>query len=119
MQKSLGHSIKFGLVVLALGGLGLVSNVAFASDAMAASPAQIKDFAHAVEQIKPLNAQAHAEISQKGVSKAKQDAVKKSYMEKVDKVLETNHLSAGQYSSMLKQTQTDPAFAKQVEAAMH
>lgn len=117
MRKSLIQSLRSGLVLAALGVVGLGSSMAFA--ATAASPAQVKDFAHAVQQIKPLNEQAHAEISQKGVSKAKQDAVKKSYMQKVDKVLEDNHLSAAEYSNMLKQTQTDPAFAKEVEAAMH
>ncbi|PKY10830.1 hypothetical protein B1757_07695 [Acidithiobacillus marinus] len=117
MRKSLRHAIRSGLVIVALGVAGLGSSMAVA--ATAASPAQVKDFAHAVQQIKPLNEQAHAEISQKGVSKAKQDAVKKSYMQKVDKVLESNHLTAVEYSNMLKQTQTDPAFAKEVEAAMH
>lgn len=117
MQKVLRHSLRSGLILVALGVAGMGSTLAFAGTTE--SPAQVKDFAHAVQQIKPLNEQAHAEISQKGVSKAKQDAVKKSYMEKVDKVLESNHLSATEYSNMLKQTQTDPAFAKEVEAAMH
>ncbi|WP_414040132.1 DUF4168 domain-containing protein [Acidithiobacillus sp. M4-SHS-6] len=117
MQKSLSHSIRSGLVLVALSVVGLGSTLAFA--ATAESPAQVKDFANAVRQIKPLNEQTHAEISQKGISKAKQDAIKKAYMEKVDKVLESNHLTEAEYSSMLKQTQTDPAFAKEVEAAMH
>ncbi len=130
MQKSLNHTVKAGITMLTLGVLGLASNIAFANTAVtpgahlvnvamtSASPAQIKSFANAVKQIKPLNEQAHAEISQKGISATKQETVKKSYVEKVNSILASNHLSSEQYASMLKQTQTDPAFAKQVEAAM-
>ena len=84
----------------------------------ASNPTQIKNFAVAVGQIKQLNEQVHTALSQKGLTAAKRENLKQSYMTKVDGVLASNHLTAEQYSSMLKKTQTDPAFAKQVEAAM-
>lgn len=130
MQKASMYSIKRRVVWLSLGFLAMGSGVAVAADAAVVSPgllkvamvqqspAQIKSFANAVRQIRPLNDQVHAEVTQKGLSATKKEEIKKSYMQKVDGILSANHLSAEQYSSMLKQTQTDPAFAKQVEAAM-
>ncbi|WP_248884489.1 DUF4168 domain-containing protein [Acidithiobacillus acidisediminis] len=87
--------------------------------AMAATPAQVHDFAQAVEQIKPLNEQVHAAISKPGVTEQQKEAMKKSYMAKVDSILASHHLTAEQYGSMLQETQKNPAFAKEVEGAMH
>ncbi|MHB1749741.1 MAG: DUF4168 domain-containing protein [Acidithiobacillus sp.] len=83
-----------------------------------ASPAEIKNFATAVRGIKPLNEQVHSALSQKDITATKREELKKSYMTRVNRILASNHLTAEQYSSLLKQTQNDPAFARQVEAAM-
>ncbi|MDD3759848.1 MAG: DUF4168 domain-containing protein [Acidithiobacillus sp.] len=100
-----------GVVFLGLAGLVSVS-------ALAATAGQVQDFARAVEQIKPLNEQVHAAINKPGVTDAQKQAMKKSYMDKVNAILASHHLTAEQYSSMLQETQKNPAFAKEVEAAM-
>jgi hypothetical protein len=134
--QSVFHSSKRGFVgptLFALGLFGLGTSVAFASGmgisapgllrtamtaGAVASPAEIKNFAAAVRGIKPLNEQVHSALSQKGITATKREELKKSYMARVNSILARNHLTAEQYTSMLKQTQDDPAFAKQVEGAM-
>ncbi|MBU2849753.1 DUF4168 domain-containing protein [Acidithiobacillus ferrivorans] len=134
--QSVFHSSKRGFVgpaLFALGLFGLGTSVAFASGmeisapgllrtamtaGAVASPAEIKNFAAAVRGIKPLNEQVHSALSQKGITATKREELKKSYMARVNSILASNHLTAEQYTSMLKQTQDDPAFARQVEGAM-
>ena len=101
----------FGAALFALGGLA-------SAPAIAATSGQVRDFAQAVAQIKPLNEQTHAAINKAGTTAAQKAAMKKSYMEKVSAILVSHHLTAEQYSSMLQETQKNPAFAKEVEAAM-
>ncbi|MEY2341812.1 DUF4168 domain-containing protein [Acidithiobacillus sp. IBUN Pt1247-S3] len=101
----------FGAALFVLGGFASVP-------ALAATPGQIHDFAQAVEQIKPLNEQVHAAINKAGVTAAQKEAMKQSYMEKVNAILVSHHLTAEQYGSMLQETQKNPTFAKEVEAAM-
>ena len=122
-----------GVVFAAFGLMGLGVGTAFASSvetsapglmrtAMAgsavASPAEVKNFAAAVQEIKPLNEQVHSALSRKGITATQREALKKSYMTKVDGILAKNHLTAEQYSSMLSRTQSDPEFTKEVEADM-
>ncbi|WP_298171074.1 DUF4168 domain-containing protein [Acidithiobacillus sp.] len=134
--QSVFHSSRRGFVgyaLFAFGLFGLGTSVAFASGmeisapglvrtamtaSAVASPAEIKNFAAAVQGIKPLNEQVHSALSQKDITATKREELKKSYMARVNSILASNHLTAEQYSSMLKQTQDDPAFARQVEGAM-
>ncbi|WP_215875583.1 MULTISPECIES: DUF4168 domain-containing protein [Acidithiobacillus] len=122
-----------GGVLVAFGLMGLGVGTAFASSigtsapglmrtALAggavASAAEVKNFAAAVQEIKPLNEQVHSALSRKGITATQREELKKSYMTKVDGILAKNHLTAEQYSSLLRQTQSDPDFAKDVEADM-
>ena len=122
-----------GTALFALGLFGLGTSMAFASGmetaapglvrtamtaGAVANPAEIKNFAAAVRGIKPLNEQVHSALSQKDITATKREELKKSYMTRVNSILASNHLTAEQYSSLLKRTQNDPAFARQVEAAM-
>lgn len=84
----------------------------------AVSQAEVRRFAAAITQIKPLNEQIHHDLGAKSVSAAQRETLMKHYGSKVQAVLSAHHLTVQEYGALMNKAQTDPAFAQQVEAAI-
>ncbi len=84
----------------------------------AVSQAEVRRFAAAVTQIKPVNEQIHHDLGTKSVSAAQRETLMKQYGAKVQAVLSAHHLTVQEYGALMNKAQTDPAFAQQVEAAI-
>ncbi|OCX75359.1 hypothetical protein A6M27_03555 [Acidithiobacillus thiooxidans] len=84
----------------------------------AVSNAEIMHFASALREIEPLSSKMRGEAMQKGVSKAKQQALEQTYAKDVHGILAKNDLSASTYEMLMRKAHSDPQFAQKVEAAI-
>ncbi|MGE0049849.1 MAG: DUF4168 domain-containing protein [Acidithiobacillus sp.] len=130
--------MKKGIILGVLSSATLIfgSTLALASTAMPAqtrpdqpmspSPAklhvdqqELHHFAAAVKEIQPIDMQAHTVISNKSMSEKEKHQKLEGYDKQITAILAQHHLTPRKYEALLKKAETDPAFAKRTESALH
>ncbi|MGK9451017.1 DUF4168 domain-containing protein [Acidithiobacillus caldus] len=118
-QRAAHGTSRIGGLILAAGTCLLLANGAFAAPTPQLSPAQLHDFASAAKELQGLNNQVHQEAMNPKLTPAQKEKLKNEYMAKTNAILAQHHLTAQRYTELLQETRRDPAFAKEVEGAMH
>ncbi|WP_308388779.1 DUF4168 domain-containing protein [Acidithiobacillus sp. AMEEHan] len=80
---------------------------------------ELHHFAAAVKEIQPIDMQAHTVISSKSMSEKEKHQKLEGYDKQITAILAQHQLTPTKYEALLKKAETDPAFAKRTEAALH
>ncbi|MDD3761564.1 MAG: DUF4168 domain-containing protein [Acidithiobacillus sp.] len=80
---------------------------------------ELHHFAAAVKEIQPIDMQAHTVISNKSMSEKEKHQKLEGYDKQITAILAQHHLTPRKYEALLKKAETDPAFAKRTESALH